>query len=88
MERARATQIWRSIKLPLNPRVTKQEAQAVLHAVEELYFLQRYAEGAAFVMRVLDVEGSDSSGLDEDTRKLLVRYQQKCSQRAVVGPEK
>ncbi|KAG4217103.1 hypothetical protein PC116_g34416, partial [Phytophthora cactorum] len=34
--------IWKTIKLPLGPgRVPKPEAQALLHAVEELYFFRR-----------------------------------------------
>ncbi|KAK7751871.1 hypothetical protein SLS62_006172 [Diatrype stigma] len=66
-------EIWRTIKLPLptDIAVTKPGAQALLHAVEELYFFQRYAEGAAFVRRVLSSDNNrdsngDSATVDED----------------------
>ncbi|RYP83836.1 hypothetical protein DL770_005306 [Monosporascus sp. CRB-9-2] len=74
-------EIWSTIKLPLGPRkVSKPEAQALLHAVEELYFFRRYAEGAAFVRRVLDDcgGGGGGPGLDDDTRGLLRYYEKKC----------
>ncbi|RYP43721.1 hypothetical protein DL768_009744 [Monosporascus sp. mg162] len=74
-------EIWSTIKLPLGPRrVSKPEAQAVLHAVEELYFFRRYAEGAAFVHRVLDDcgGGGGTPGLDDDTKDLLLYYEKKC----------
>ncbi|RYO85245.1 hypothetical protein DL766_000111 [Monosporascus sp. MC13-8B] len=71
-------EIWSTIKLPLGPRrVSKPEAQALLHAVEELYFFRRYAEGAAFVRRVLD-DGGGVPELDGDTRDLLRYYEKKC----------
>lgn len=77
-------QIWRTINLPLDPgagaAVTKPEAQALLHAVEELYFFRRYGEGAAFVRRVLNGDGA-APGLDEDTRKMLRYYETRCVQR-------
>ncbi|RYP31949.1 hypothetical protein DL767_005490 [Monosporascus sp. MG133] len=73
-------EIWSTIKLPLGPRrISKPEAQALLHAVEELYFFRRYAEGAAFVRRVLDdCGGGGAPGLDDDTRDLLLYYEKKC----------
>lgn len=87
-------QIWRTINLPLDPgagaAVTKPEAQALLHAVEELYFFRRYGEGAAFVRRVLNGDGDGDGdrsgdgaapGLDEDTRKMLRYYETRCVQR-------
>ncbi|KAI0134328.1 hypothetical protein BJ170DRAFT_195017 [Xylariales sp. AK1849] len=73
-------EIWKTTKSPLGEKATKQEAQALLHAVEELYFFKMYHEGAAFVMTVL---GGDHEGaLDRDVRNLLEYYQVKCSQRA------
>ncbi|RYP68540.1 hypothetical protein DL771_006617 [Monosporascus sp. 5C6A] len=72
-------EIWSTIQLPLGPRrVSKPEAQALLHAVEELYFFRRYAEGAAFARRVLNDCGGDAPGLDDDTRDLLRYYEKKC----------
>lgn len=68
--------------------MSKPEAQALLHAVEELYFFRRWEEGARFVRAVLDVEGEGSasgngaSGLDDDTRKLLRYYEKKCNEKA------
>ncbi|KAH6641703.1 hypothetical protein F5144DRAFT_144799 [Chaetomium tenue] len=49
--------IHTTIPLPLPPTpLPKPQAQALLHAAEELYFLRRYAEAAAFVRRVLEDE--------------------------------
>ncbi len=72
--------------------MTKPEAQALLHAVEELYFFRRYAEGAAFVRRVLDGDGdgdgdNGAPGLDEETRKLLRYYETRCVQRGKEADE-
>ncbi|KAH6655980.1 hypothetical protein BKA67DRAFT_657874 [Truncatella angustata] len=74
-------EIWKEIRLPLGRKVAKPEAQALLHAVEELYFFRRYDEGAAFVKKVLDGEGG-AGGLDKDTSKTLRYYQDKCEQKA------
>ncbi|KAI0099380.1 hypothetical protein F4814DRAFT_112840 [Daldinia grandis] len=81
-------QIWKTIQLPLGSgRVSKPEAQALLHAVEELYFFRRYAEGAKFARAILggnESKGIDEegpSGLDEDTKKLLRHYENKCNER-------
>ncbi|RYP09878.1 hypothetical protein DL764_001012 [Monosporascus ibericus] len=72
-------EIWSTIRLPLGPRrISKPEAQALLHAVEELYFFRRYAEGAAFVRRVLDDCGGGAPGLDVETRDLLRYYEKRC----------
>ncbi|PSR97077.1 hypothetical protein BD289DRAFT_426958 [Coniella lustricola] len=46
------------LPLPLSAqKVTKQEAQEILHAVEELYFYKRYEEAVAFISMVLPSEG-------------------------------
>ncbi|KAI1370193.1 hypothetical protein F4677DRAFT_451632 [Hypoxylon crocopeplum] len=79
-------EIWKTIKLPLGPdRIPKLEAQALLHAVEELYFFRRYAEGAQFVKAVLDGgedgDGDGAPGLDDDTRNTLRYYEKKCSEK-------
>ncbi|RYP65902.1 hypothetical protein DL769_006188 [Monosporascus sp. CRB-8-3] len=72
-------EIWSTIRLPLGRRrVSKPKAQALLHAVEELYFFRRYAEGAAFVRRVLNDGDGGGPGLDDDTRDLLRYYEKKC----------
>lgn len=67
-------EIWKNINLPLGPKVTKPEAQAVVHAVEELYFFRRYQEAGDFAGKVLQ----DSDGLDQDTKTLLKYYETKC----------
>ncbi|KAI6084640.1 hypothetical protein F4821DRAFT_242371 [Hypoxylon rubiginosum] len=77
-------EVWKSIKLPLGTgRLPKPEAQALLHAVEELYFFRRYAEGARFVRTVLDGDrdGDEAPELDNDTRKLLRYYEKKCNEK-------
>ncbi|ETS80994.1 hypothetical protein PFICI_05996 [Pestalotiopsis fici W106-1] len=75
-------ELWKDITLPLGDKVTKPEVQALLHAVEELYFFKRYDEGVVFVRRLLDGEEGSSGGLEADTVKLLRYYQSKCEQRA------
>ncbi|KAI1763813.1 hypothetical protein GGR53DRAFT_344450 [Hypoxylon sp. FL1150] len=77
-------EVWKSVELPLGTgRVSKPEAQALLHAVEELYFFRRYAEGARFVRTVLDEgqTGDGVPGLDDETRKLLRYYEEKCNEK-------
>ncbi|KAI1490259.1 hypothetical protein F5X96DRAFT_637233 [Biscogniauxia mediterranea] len=54
-------EIHTTIPLPLGPRVSKPTAQALLHAVEELYYFGRYAEGARFARAVLHGPSSPSS---------------------------
>ncbi|GKT49019.1 uncharacterized protein ColSpa_09200 [Colletotrichum spaethianum] len=69
--------IWQTIELPLgaDEKASKPVLQELLHAVEELYFLRRFEEAAAFARRVL--EGSDAA-LDRDTKEMLTRYEEKC----------
>ncbi|KAI3326323.1 hypothetical protein HD806DRAFT_532970 [Xylariaceae sp. AK1471] len=59
-------EIWKTVQLPLGPRVSKPEAQALQHAVEELYFFRRFSEGARFARSVLD-DDAGAGKLDEDT---------------------
>ena len=73
-------EIWKTIKLPLGrAAVPKLEAQDLLHAAEELYFYERYAEAAAFVR---DVLAGDPAGLDDDTKAMLALYRGRCLQKA------
>jgi len=70
-------ELYNQIILPLTPPqpiptakqqqqlVSKPQAQALLHAVEELYFLRRYAEGADFVRRVFGDGGDQDENGDE-----------------------
>ncbi|ORY68996.1 uncharacterized protein BCR38DRAFT_425008 [Pseudomassariella vexata] len=79
-------EIWKTVELPLDgdgAKIAKPQAQALLHAVEELYFFRRYEEAAKFVGRVLGGDGKSGSddGLDEDTRKLLRHYETKCAEK-------
>lgn len=72
-------QIAKTIQLPRSGRVTKPDAQALLHAVEELYYFQRFREGADFVRKVLD---HNVDGLDVDTKTTLEYYAAKCRSRS------
>jgi hypothetical protein len=76
-------QIWKTVHLPLGPRVSKPEAQAVLYAVEELYFFRRFSEGARFARSVLDDAGAGK--LDEDTVKTLLYYERRCTDGVEMG---
>ena len=75
-------QIAKSVQIP-HGRVTKPDAQALLHAVEELYYFKRFREGVDFARRVLDQSGD---GLDEDARKTLEHYAARCQSRADTVP--
>jgi len=80
--------IWETIELPLAQKPTKHEAQALLHAVEELYFFRRFEEGADFARRALgnqDVE--EGPRLDADTRRLLKHYESRCRERSASSRE-
>ncbi|KAI0509360.1 hypothetical protein F5B22DRAFT_326819 [Xylaria bambusicola] len=70
-------EIWTTVQLPLGPQVPKPEAQALLHAVEELYFFRRFAEGARFARSVID-DDAGTGKLDDDTLQTLVYYEKKC----------
>ncbi|KAI8633567.1 hypothetical protein F5Y19DRAFT_245499 [Xylariaceae sp. FL1651] len=74
-------EIWKTVQLPLGPRVSKPEAQTLLHAVEELYFFRRFSEGAQFAQSVLN-DDAGASKLDEDTMKTLRYYERKCVEKA------
>lgn len=64
--------------MPLGQRkVSKQEGQELLHAVEELYFYKRFDEAVAFIGRVFD-GAPDTEGLDGEVRELLKVYERKC----------
>lgn len=65
--------------MPLGQRkVSKQEGQELLHAVEELYFYKRFDEAVVFIGRVF--EGApDAGGLDGEVRDLLRAYERRCT---------
>jgi len=69
------------VQLPLGPQVSKPEAQELLHAVEELYFIGRFSEGAKLAGEALVGE----TGLDNDTRKTLGYYEQRCTAKAAAA---
>lgn len=66
---------------------SKFETQALLHAVEELYYFRRFEEGADFARKVLgDEEKAESKAtLDTDTRKLLKHYESRCRERSAAA---
>ncbi|KAI0856494.1 hypothetical protein F4860DRAFT_518791 [Xylaria cubensis] len=70
-------EIWKTVRLPLGPHVSKPEVQTLLHAVEELYFFRRFSEGAQFARSVID-DDNGAGKLDEDTLKTLLYYEKKC----------
>ncbi|KAI0972456.1 hypothetical protein F4678DRAFT_430331 [Xylaria arbuscula] len=71
-------EIWKTVELPLGPQVSKSEVQTLLHAVEELYFFGRFAEGARLARSVIDDDGGTGK-LDGDTIKTLLYYEKKCN---------
>ena len=68
-------QLWRDISLPITGNASKPQAQEVLHAIEELYFFRRYAEGASCARKVLD---TSSDALDNENRAAVALYEEKC----------
>lgn len=94
-------QIHESLSLPLGADANKQQAQDVVHAVEELYFLRRFARAVEVVDRALgDADcsrrdaggGTDAGGdgdggsgsdgpFDQETKKLLSSYRERCRQK-------
>jgi len=60
-------EIWKSLKLPVD-YPSKPEAQAILHAIEELYFYRRYEEAAKLA------EDTLKGTLNEDYRKSVTDY--------------
>lgn len=71
--------MWKTVRLPLGLQVSKPEAQALLHAVEELYFFRRFTEGARLARSVIDDAGT--AKLDEDTLNTMLYYEGKCNDR-------
>ncbi|KAI5467227.1 hypothetical protein BGZ63DRAFT_418948 [Mariannaea sp. PMI_226] len=66
--------ICSNIKLPIGNGASKAELQELLHAVEEMYFFRHYERAIQFVSDVL----TQSEGIDDETRQMLVIYQDKC----------
>lgn len=60
--------------------MSKQEATELLHAVEELYFYRRFADGVTLVDKMFEGEGG-GEGLDKDTRETLHTYAKKCREK-------
>jgi hypothetical protein len=63
--------LWKSLKLPIS-KPSKPQAQTILHAVEELYFLRRYEEAKNITDVVLKEE------LSIEFRKIIIDYQRRC----------
>ncbi|KAF5003278.1 hypothetical protein FDECE_10178 [Fusarium decemcellulare] len=69
--------IYKKVKLPLEPGASKMDIQELLHAVEELYFFRRYQDAVQLAGDAL----SGSNGLDRDSRQLLATYQERCQKK-------
>lgn len=68
-------QVSKTVSLPLGQKVAKQEAQELLHAVEELYFFRKYDEAVTFLAKVFD---GGEEGIDGDFQIVLKTYEKKC----------
>ncbi|KAK4121343.1 hypothetical protein N657DRAFT_692413 [Parathielavia appendiculata] len=71
--------IHKTIPLPLPDSPTplsKPEAQALLHAAEELYFFRQYSQAVDFIRRILDGDGGGKGtreGVEEEGRENRAR---------------
>ncbi|RDL38069.1 Uncharacterized protein BP5553_05502 [Venustampulla echinocandica] len=65
------SKLWKTLKLPMN-NPSKPESQAVLHAIEELYFFRRYEEAKKVAEDALKGE------LSADYKKVVVGYRTRC----------
>lgn len=81
---APASQIHRSIELPIDAVASKLRVQDVLHAIEELYFFRRYRHALDFI-NTLRSDGS-CQALDGDARKLMLVYEEKCRRKLDASP--
>ena len=66
--------LWKTLQIPID-HPSKPESQTILHAIEELYFFQRYEEAGEVIARVL------KGKLDAGFRKVVVGYEQRCKAR-------
>ncbi|TVY23791.1 hypothetical protein LHYA1_G006782 [Lachnellula hyalina] len=67
-------ELWKTLQIPID-HPSKPESQTILHAIEELYFFQRYEEAGEVIARVL------KGKLDAGFRKVVVGYEQRCKAR-------
>lgn len=76
--------MWKTRHLPLDSQLSKPEAQALLHAVEELYFFRRFSEGARLARSVMDDDVGEGK-LDKELLKMLLYYEGKCGDKVQSG---
>jgi hypothetical protein len=64
-------QLWKTLELPIsNPQ--KAQSEAILRAIEELYFFRNYEKAAMVTVKALEGE------LQDDFREILEDYQRRC----------
>ncbi|KAK4240986.1 hypothetical protein C8A03DRAFT_30824 [Achaetomium macrosporum] len=89
--------LYKTIQLPTppspsscTPLLSKPEAQALLHATEELYFFRQYGEAAAFLREVFAAAGEEGLErmIDGETARLLRYYQGRCLARLRLEEER
>jgi hypothetical protein len=70
--------LWKTLKLPMdNP--SKQESQAILHAIEEMYFFKRYEKAKRLAEEAL------KGNLIEEFRKSVEDYRRRCEMKLESG---
>jgi len=73
-----AGELWKTLKLPMdNP--SKQESQAILHAIEEMYFFKRYEKAKRLAEEAL------KGKLIEEFRKSVEDYRRRCEMKLESG---
>lgn len=68
--------MYKHVQIPFYPGINKMRTQEVVHAVEELYFRCRFAQGIDLVNEAFQRGGAEA--VDKDTQKLLEEYRRKC----------
>jgi hypothetical protein len=58
---------------------TKQQEQALLHGIERLYFIAKYADAMEVVIQALEQD------YHEDVQKILLDYQRRCTAKIQLG---
>ena len=72
-------QLYKSMQLPITSNTSKMALQALVHAVEELYFLKRYQDTLDFILKSYQDGGKEA--LDKDSIRILELCEARCREK-------